>query len=293
MTSTIPGFKVFLVGESGNGKTHVTRTLLGTGIQPFLLALEPGMRSLAPCDTPSCLVCKDTRDEPAIPWAYIPPCSDLDTLVTQARDINTKDLKALCNMPTGDRRKYNQYGQMLELLRDFKDSTGKSWGNVGTWNTDRCLVLDGLSSLNTMAVDMFVGRRPALDKPDYGIGQKAILSLVTLLTCQFHCHFVLIAHPERGQDEVGLSKITANALGRALAPELPRLFDDMPFADSQGTKFTWDTAAPGRVSKCRNLPLQSGMLPSYRPIVASWLKAGGRMEPTILQQNPPNPGASK
>lgn len=289
MTQALPGFKTFIVGDSGNGKTHVVRTLLGTGIQPLVLATEPGMRALAPCDNPACLICKDTRSAPPIPWAYVSPQpGNITTLLEQAKLINTRDLKFLCNInDTARSGTYTQYLDVLKLVENFVDNTGRAWGNVSTWNTDRCLVLDGLSSINVMAMDMFVGKRPAYDKSDYQIGQRAILSLITLLTCQTRCHFVLIAHPERGQDEVGMSKITANALGKALAPDLPRLFDDMPAADRSGDKFTWDTAAPGRVSKGRNLPIKSGLLPDFRQIVDSWKRAGGKIEPTTQQESKP------
>ena len=290
MAQVLPGFKTLLVGESGNGKTHSIRTLLNSGIQPLVLATEPGMRALSTCENPGCRICRTPQGKiielPPIPWAYVGPESGgLTNLIQVAGYINTKDQSALASIKDMQRQGYNQFIQVLKLIEKFTDNTGKDWGNVLSWNTDRALVIDGLSSLNTMAMDMFVGRRPLYDKSDYGIAQKPLLAFITLLTAQAKCHFILMAHPERGADEIGLSKITVNAIGKALGPELPRLFDDMPWADRNGDKFTWNTAAIGRVSKGRNLPIKADLEPSFMQIVESWKRAGGVIEPTL--ETPP------
>lgn len=283
---SLPGFKTLLVGESGNGKTHAIRTLIGTGIQPIVLATEPGMRALSTCENPGCKICrKDGRiiELPPIPWAYVGPNSGgLTNLIEVAKAINTKDQSGLASMKDMRRGEYDQFVKVLKLIESFVDSDGKDWGNVMQWNTDRCLIIDGLSSINTMVMDLFVGRRPLYDKSDYGIAQKPLLSFITLLTAQTRCHFVLIAHPERGNDEVGLSKITVSSVGKALAPELPRLFDDMPYADRNGDKFVWNTAAVGRISKGRNLPIKADLAPDFKQIVDSWKRAGGVIEPTVI-----------
>ena len=280
MTTALPGFKTLLFGDSGDGKTHAIRTLLRHGITPLVLATEPGMRALARCDMPTCNVCKTvTADAPAIPWTYVAPTGgDLATLQQQAEWINTRDQKFLCNINDTTRNKnYNQFSVILRSLENFIDNTGKSWGNIASWNTDRCFVLDGLTSTGEMAMDLFCGRRPLYDKPDYMIAQQAVLNLIKFLTCQVRCPVVVVGHLDGGQeDAMGRGgKGNVMAPGRKLAPQLPRLFDDMPFAYRETDKFYWSTAKFGIMSKGRNLPIKDAMAPDFGAIVESWKRAGG------------------
>ena len=284
---TLPGFKEFLVGDSGAGKTHAVRSLLGTGIQPILLATEPGFRSLAPCDNPACTICgpfnSENRKAPPIPWAYVPPTSgSIDVLIEQAGQIATMTQEALCKIKDTRRAQdYNQFVEILKLLKNFVDYSGNSFGPVTSWGTDRCLVFDGLSSTGDMAMDLFCGRRPLYDKPDYLIAQKAVKNLMIFLTAMIRCPVVVIAHIGRGEDSLeGRNKITVSTVGQKLAPDLPRLFDDMIHAEREGTIFTWSTASPGTVAKGRNVPIKAGMKPDFRMVVDSWKKAGGVIEPT-------------
>lgn len=281
---SLPGIKDWLIGESGTGKTHSVRTLLRTGVQPLVLFTESGMRSLAPCDNPMCAVCKDTRTLPAIPWAFVPPApGGIDTQIAAAELINTKDQAFLSGMRDNNRKEFAQFVDVLRLVKEFKDSTGKSWGPVHGWNTDRCLVLDGWSNLGPMAMNLFCGRRPNYDKPDYGIAQRALMNFWQMLVGQLRCHVIVIGHTERGLTETGVSlKLTVNTIGRQLAPDLPKDADDFIFADRiEGNKFKWSTASPNVVTKARNLALSDNLPADFAPAIASWKKAGGVIEPTV------------
>lgn len=280
---SLPGFKTLLFGDSGDGKTHVIRTLLRSGIQPLVLATEPGMRALARCDNPTCPVCKSVpADAGPIPWAYVPPSSgDIATLIQQSEWVNTRDQKFLCAINDTTRSKtYNQFTEVLKHIERFVDSGGKDWGPVPSWNTDRALVLDGLTSLGDMAMDLFCGRRPLYDKPDYMIAQRSIKSLIVYLTCQVRCHVIVIAHLDAGEDSMGRPKGTVLTVGRKLSPDLPRLFDDMPLAYREADKFRWSTSKFGMTSKGRNLPIKDAMDPDFGPIVESWKRAGGSIQKT-------------
>lgn len=283
---TLPGFKILLVGDSGNGKTHAVRTLLGTGIQPYVLATEPGMRALAPCDNPACTICTpENRKAPPIPWAYVPPTAgSIDILMDQANDVLTKNQSALATATDTKRKEsYNQFVDVLKLIKNFVSFDGVSYGPVTSWNTDRCLVLDSLTGLGDMVFDLFSGRRMLYDKPDYLIAQRGIKNFLKLLVLQLRCHVTVIAHTGRGQDALEYSnKITVHTVGNKLAPELPPMFDDMPHAEREGANFTWSTATTSAVSKARNLPYKSGLKPSFAPIVTSWQKAGGIILPTTV-----------
>lgn len=156
------------------------------------------------------------------------------------------------------------------------------------WGTDRAFVLDGLTSTGEMAMDLFCGRRPLYDKPDYQIGQQAVLNLMKLLTCQMRCPVIVIGHLDGGQEDVMGRGDKGNVMapGRKLAPQLPRLFDDMPLAYREGDKFLWSTAKFGITSKGRNLPIKDAMAPDFGTIVESWKRAGGQIEPTPVEEKP-------
>lgn len=290
---SLPGFKELLVGDSGAGKTHAVRSFLGTGIQPILLATEPGFRSLAPCDNdgtngrPACPICgpkgSANRAHPPIPYAYVPPTAgNIDILLGQANDIATKNQSQLANVQDAKRKDdYKQFIEVLTLLKEFKDANGVNYGPVTSWGNDRVLVLDGLSSIGDMAMDLFAGRRALYDKPDYQIAQRAVKNLMVFLTMQVSCPVVVIAHVGRGEDSLeGRNKITVNTVGQKLAPDLPRMFDDMIHAEREGTNFTWSTATSGAVAKGRNVPILAGMKPDFGVVVKSWIKAGGILTPS-------------
>lgn len=285
MTTPLPGFKTLLYGEAGDGKTHVLRSLLRHGILPLVQCTEPGMRALSRCMNAECEVCKAVpASAPAIPYAYVAPGGDLKALKQQADWVGTRDQKFLCNIVDGQRAQtYGQFSQVLAGMENFVDSTGKAWGNVGSWGTDRCYVLDGLTGAGDMAMDLFAGRRPLLDKPDYQIGQGLLQGMIEYLTCQTRCHVVVIGHLDGGQEDVmGRSGTSGNVMapGRKLAPQLPRLFDDMPFAYREGDKFFWSTSKYGLKSKGRNLPYKDKMAPDFGAIVEGWKRAGGVVQPT-------------
>lgn len=272
----LPGFKILLVGDSGTGKTHVTRTLIDAGIQPIALATENGFRALAPCLDPACEVCKANRNAPPIPYRYIPPAGSIDTLIEQAENVMTKTQQQLALM-RDDKRKadYFQYAEVLKAVKEFKDDQGRNWGSITSWGTDRALVFDGLTATGTMAMDMFVGRRPLYDKPDYQIAQRNLLNFMVFLTHQVRTHVIVLAHVGRGEDSLeGRNKITVSTVGQKLAPELPSKFDDMIHADREGRTFKWTTIATGAVAKARSLPYGE-YKPGYKQIVDSWIKAGG------------------
>lgn len=282
---SLPGFKCLLYGDSGDGKSHSLRTLLAHGITPLVQATEPGMRALSRCVNAECPVCRGVpASAPAIPYNYVAPGGDLGALRQQAGWVGDKDQKFLCGIVDGTRNKtYGQFSAILANMENFIDSTGKAWGNVGTWGTDRAYVLDGLTGAGDMAMDLFAGRRPLLDKPDYQIGQGLVQSMMEFLTCQTRCHVVVIGHLDGGQEDVmGRSGLTGNVMapGRKLAPQLPRLFDDMPFAYREGDKFYWSTAKFGVKSKARNLRIGDKLPPDFGAIVESWKRAGGVIVPT-------------
>jgi hypothetical protein len=269
--SSLPGVNVLLMGASGAGKTYSLRTLITHGITPFCVFTEPGFEVLG--DIPP----------DKLHWHYIPPADqDWASMVDSATKINTLSFESLTKLTDINKRSYDQFIDLLKTLNNFKcDRDGKEYGDVCKWGTDRAVVLDSLSGVNIMAMNLVVGSKPVKHLGDWGVAMDNLERLIQKLCTSTGSHFILIAHAERETDEVmGGSKIMAATLGRKLAPRLPRFFSDVVLADKQGAKFTWSTAAVGADLKARNLAIADGLPPDFGPIITSWKKQGGTITPT-------------
>lgn len=269
---SIPGSTTMLVGGVGSGKTHCLRTLIDAGITPFILFTEPGMRTVS-----------DIPPE-KLHWKYIPPAApSWEAMLDNAQKINTLSFKALTQM--GDMQK-QQYGQFLEVLSTMNnfvcDRTGESFGDVATWEGNRAIVIDSLTGLNIMAMDMVVGAKPVKAMGDWGVAMDNLERFITVMTTNVNCHFILTAHLEPEKDEVtGGIHLMASTLGKKLAPKIPRFFDDVVLCRNEEGKYSWATEDYRVDLKHRNLPGSKQLPPSFVPLIESWKKAGGVIDSTL------------
>lgn len=264
--SPLPGIKVLLIGGSGSGKTFSLRTLIDAGITPMCLFTENSFDVLG-----------DT-DKTKLHWTYIPPShGTVATLIDAAKRVSTLTPAQIQTTNDVTRSASNQYIPMLDSLMNFKcQRTGEFFGNVSTWGTDKCLVLDSLSGLTIAATKLAVGEKYAMTQPEYQIAMKTIENLINQICTGFHCHAVVTAHMEREIDEVnGGVKIYASTIGRKLAPVLPRNFTDVLLAKRMGAKFFWDSADPQADLKSRNAPISAELPPSFAPLITRWKARGG------------------
>jgi len=269
---SMPGTKAILLGATGTGKTYAIQTLVDAGITPFVLFTEPGMRTLGDvkCDK--------------LHYKYIPPSSpSWDALHQSATKINSMGMDLLSKLKDINKKEYGQFLEVLTTMNDFTcDRCGESFGDVSDWQTDRAIVIDSLSGLNIMAMDLVVGSKPVKSMSDWGISMDNLERFINKLAGDTQCHFVLTAHLEREVDEVlGGVKLMASTLGKKLAPRLPRFFDDVIVCERKGTQFSWSTAAANTDLKARNLPIAENLPATFVPLVKSWEKAGGIIQPTM------------
>jgi hypothetical protein len=188
-------------------------------------------------------------------------------------------------MPDLNKTKYKQFIDMITSCNDFVcDRTGESFGDITTWGTDRVFIVDSLSGLSLMAMNLVVGSKPTKAMGDWGVAMDNLERYINKLVMDTKCFFVLTAHPEREQDEVtGAIRVYASTLGKKLAPKLPRFFDDVIYCVRDGKKFSWSTAAVNVDLKARNLEIGDGLQPSFVQIVESWKKKGGVINATVVQ----------
>lgn len=269
-----PGTNTFLIGDSGTGKTHSIRTLIECGITPFIISTEPGIASIL----------GDLPPE-KVHWHYIPPVTtSWGDMKASANKINTMSLDSLTKMGGADKAKYRQFMEVYDTCGNFTcDRDGKEYGDVSLWNNDRALVLDSLSGLSLMAMNLVIGSKPTASPGDWGIAMKHLEGFLTKLITDRQCWYVLIAHLEREVDEIsGTTQIMASTLGKKLAPKLPMFFDDVIRTMREGKEFSWSTTAQGTMLTTRNLPWGDKLPPTFRTIFDKWLREGGEIIPTPM-----------
>lgn len=267
----VRGTKTLLIGPPGAGKTWCLPTLIEAGIELFVIITDPGGEE-------SLLDSMAARKLPLdnLHWKYIPCASpSWDTLYNMAKKINTMTYEAITKIKSGiEKQDYQQYMEVISQLFNFTcDRTGLEYGAVDSWGPDRALVIDSLSGINTMSMDMTIGAKPAAHQGEWGVAMNAEEKLIKKLCADLKCFFVLTAHIEREVDEVaGQTQLMVGCLGRKLAPKLPKDFSDVILTYREGTSFFWSTVAPNVDLKARTLPLANKLQPSFGQVVEAWQK---------------------
>lgn len=285
--SELAGVNVLLMGPGGTGKTHSIGTIAESypQLEVFYLALEPGLETLLG-------YYKGTKK--AIPknlhWHSLESAkASFKDLLDGAKRVNTMSLETLAKTNDPNRSKHNRFIKLLEVLNDFPDDrTGKKFGCADEWGPNRVLIIDGMAGLARMAMSLVVGNKPVKNISDWGIAQDQIEKVVNLCTDACKCHFILITHVEREKDEVlGGIKLMVSTLGAKLAPKLPPMFSDVILTVREGAKFSWDTGNGQADVKTRNLKIQAGLDPNFKPIFDSWLSRGGKFADSVRDVNSP------
>lgn len=267
--SPIPGIKVLLMSEPGAGKTHSIRTLIDAGIHPLCIFTENSFDVL-----------NDIPKE-KLSWIYVPPTRDsLEDLRKQVKSIGTMSFEALTKQYDAGRFADSPFDKILSAMMEFKDErTSKTFGNISTWGTGVCFVIDSLSGLAKASWQNVAGTRVAMSPADYQLAQRQIENLLNQLCMTFRCHVVCTAHVEKEIDPVnGGTKIYPSLPGKALAPIIGRFFTDVVMGQRNGRQFVWNTIEPGAALKARNAAYAADLPPSFVPLIESWKKRGGIIE---------------
>lgn len=270
----IPGFNVLLEGPTGTGKTFSVGTLVDAGLEVFYLGIGEG----AGIESLIGYFADQGKPVPKnLHYAFI-GASDYGfaEMISTANLINTLSNDALTKIQDTNKSKHNQFIKLFQQLSNFVDQNGESFGPVDKWDTNRVIVIDALTGINTAAMSLVAGGKPIKSLPDWGIAMDQVEKLLRKLTDGCRCHFVLISHVEREVDQVlGGVKITVGTLGNKLAGKIPPMFSDVILAYREGAKFYWSTANAQADLKSRNLPLTEHIPPDFKQIVSKWRSRSG------------------
>lgn len=262
------GPNTFLIGDSGTGKTTAARTMLAA-----LRRNDPEAQLLTTFTEPRWQPLADLQCSQGLHITYVKPgASGWDAMIRRSENLTKLPWEANVKGSDANKSKYMSFVTLLNTIANYTCSRcGKVFGDVTELPSTWGYWLDSLSGINAMAMQMVVGGAVAKSQPQWGAAMDSELQLVNELCYETKCWFTLIAHVEKQVDELnGGMTITANALGRKVAPELPKNFDDVVQAIRTGDKFKWSNMGVGTVTKPTYLPISDNLPPDFGPIMTKW-----------------------
>lgn len=264
--------KVLLLGQPGAGKTFSLASLLEFGLEVFVIFTEQGKDSLL----------ESARQLPKelqknLHYTRVAAGSPgFSALKQVARTINRTTQKDMQSAKGVNEKAYDQMIEVISACENFVDQHGEAFGNASDWGNNRVLVIDGLSGLNTMCMDLVVGAKPVKTIADWGIAMDTQMRFINQCVNDLVCGVVILAHLEINKDEVeGKVYKFPRLLGNKNSYDFGKHFSDVIFAEDTGKEFVWRTQEKGMQLKTRNLPRAEKLKPTFVPLWATW---AGRFE---------------
>lgn len=260
----IPGPKILNLGVPGVGKSWALKTILKAKFIPHIIFAEQPTPSLV--------------SNPDIKWTHIKPRDQrFSDMIAYAEKINTTTVDFLAKMEDPNKRESSQFIDLLRALNNFTDNpSGEQFGPVDEWGPRRVLVIDALTGINKMVLDLVTGNRAIRSFPEWNVAQDQAARLIDKLT-NLYCSVIILAHLEPERDEVTGRVTNAPAtIGRKLAPILGRNFDEVILSErTDGRKFTWNNMTADVAVKSRYLPPSINLPQDYSAIFRLYMEAGG------------------
>lgn len=125
------------------------------------------------------------------------------------------------------------YNQFVQDLGDWKED-GKSLGGIYSWSEKDVFVIDSLTFLGNMIFNHVMqlasrlGQKPQIQ--DFGNAMDSQEFIIeTLYNPAVKCNVLVLSHIQYQGDEANasLQKGVASALGKKLAPKIPRYFNNV------------------------------------------------------------------
>jgi hypothetical protein len=257
------------MGAPGSGKTTAVATMLKMGFKVFVLFTEQGIGNLLKaCRYHGCT----EEDMTRLFYAYIPPGgTSFEALAKGAKAVNEASEFGKMDNSTMDRKKYGQLIQCMKLCNNFVDQHGHDHGSIEDLGCDSVFVVDGMSNLARMAMQLTVGAKPVKTLQDWGVAIESLENFENQITT-IKAPFILLAHIERETDEVTQKIfVTIATLGNKYPLRIGRNYHDVILAENTKGEFTWATTSRDCQLKGTYLPIADKMQADFRPLVCQWL----------------------
>lgn len=266
-----PAPNVLLLGFPGNGKTFSIASLLKQGLEVFVIFTEQGRESLFE----GLKYYKVTDEErERLHWNLVKTASPgFNALKDIAKKLNTSNQKTLSNLDSISGNKYQQALDLINTCANYVDQHGVNYGDVSEWGNNRALVVDSLSGINDLCIDLVVGGKPVKSMSDWQIAMDIEMRLIKQLCNDTRCLFVLTGHLDREKEEVmGKLVITPSLIGTKNGTKIGRHFSDVIWSIRTTAGFRWTVKDPQMEQlKTRNLDDSKKDHPQdFGPLVTSW-----------------------
>lgn len=198
--------KMLLCGDSGSGKTAALASLANAGYKLRIFDFDNGL------DVLSALVKPENMGN--------------------VHYVTLKD----------DRKNAGAFRDFANMLEDWKETDGTSFGGVHTWGEDTVVVVDTITFMGQAALhDTLKRSGKALSaqptQPDWGDAMRNVENVIDFLTSDnVKCNLVCTAHLQYYEDGNGVrAKQYPNVIGNKLAPKLGRYFNSVVRIDVKGS----------------------------------------------------------
>lgn len=252
--------RALYIGDSGSGKTGSLISLLQAGYKIRMLDLDNNADSL------------------------IRLCQHHDPKLLAQLDIISVRDKFRASQVTGLEvaGQPKAWVDALKYLNKWDDGT-----SLADWDSKTIFVLDTMTSAGRAAFHWARGMNPTSKDPRqwYAAGQDSLKTLLELLTSpEFKCHILVLSHIDIVERDDGTMKGYASSLGKALGPQIAKVFPTLIMAESKGTgeKVTRTIATrPTNLVDLKNpvafamearYPLETGMASIFNVLLAETIQ---------------------
>lgn len=203
--------RALYIGDSGSGKTGSLISLLQAGYNIRMLDLDNNADSL------------------------IQLCKHHDPKLLESLDIISVRDKFRASQMTGLEvaGQPKAWVDALKYLNKWDDGT-----SIAEWDDKTIFVLDTLTSAGRAAFHWAKGMNPSSKDPRqwYAAGQDSLKTLLELLTSpDFTCHILVLSHIDLIERDDGTTKGYASSLGKALGPQIAKVFPTLIMAETKGS----------------------------------------------------------
>ncbi|MGH2638455.1 MAG: AAA family ATPase [Rhabdochlamydiaceae bacterium] len=255
---------ILLFGPVGTGKTTSIRTIIeNCNRDIFITSLEPGIETIL-----------GETDPFRVHWHYVPPAKiSWEMMGKILRQASMLQIDQIIKSPIPFKSEFTQFLDVYSACENFIcDRTGKEFGPVDDLGEKDVWVIDGLTSLCRMAIQLLNGAAILRTQPGWYGAQNVVENFLNKCTGDTKCSFILLAHEDRLISPLtGASIHSAQSLGNALTSRLATMFDEIIYSRREGNKFTWSTSEDGMPDlKARILPFSNNLEQDFNLILENF-----------------------